>query len=68
MSQVHAFQGVACLYSPKQELQDYLRRRIAWIATSDKQLMVTGTDVQQSNEKQSRKIQEKLKRVKASFK
>lgn len=67
VSQVHAFQGVACPYSPDRELQDYLRRRISWLAASDRQLMATDAGLQQSSERQSRKIQEKLKRVKASF-
>lgn len=67
VSQVHAFQGVTCPYSPDRELQDYLRRRIAWIAASDRQLMVADAGLQQSSERQNRKIQEKLKRVKASF-
>lgn len=67
VSQVHAFQSVTCPYSPDRELQDYLRRRIAWLAASDRQLMVTDAGLLQSSERQRRKIQEKLKRVKASF-
>lgn len=67
VSQVYAFQGVAWPYSPDRELQDYLRRRISWLAASDRQLMATDADLQQSSERQSRKIQEKLKRVKATF-
>lgn len=69
VSQVHAFQEAVCPYSPDRELQDYLQRRIARLATSDIHLLAADSDAnfQQSSEKQTRRIQEKLRRVKASF-
>lgn len=69
VSQVHAFQEAVCPYSPDRDLQDYLQRRIARLATSDIHLLAADSDAsfQQSSEKQSRRIQEKLRRVKASF-
>nr|XP_019944109.1 PREDICTED: protein very KIND [Paralichthys olivaceus] len=69
VSQVHAFQEAMYSYSPDQELQAYLRRRIAWFATSDIRLLATDkdTNLQQSSERQTRRIQDTLKRVKATF-
>nr|XP_046258374.1 kinase non-catalytic C-lobe domain-containing protein 1 [Scatophagus argus] len=69
VSQVHAFQEAVCPYSPDRELQAYLRRRIARLATSDIHLLVADSDAnfQQSSERQTRRIQETLRRVKATF-
>ncbi|XP_036980420.1 kinase non-catalytic C-lobe domain-containing protein 1 isoform X1 [Acanthopagrus latus] len=70
VSQVHAFQEAVCPYSPDRELQAYLRRRIARLATSDIHLLASDSDAnfQQSSERQTRRIQDKLRRVKATFK
>ncbi|KAE8280313.1 hypothetical protein D5F01_LYC20872 [Larimichthys crocea] len=69
VSQVHAFQEAVFPYSPDRELQAYLRRRIARLATSDIHLLAAGNDAnfQQSSERQTRRIQDTLKRVKATF-
>ncbi|XP_040905822.1 kinase non-catalytic C-lobe domain-containing protein 1 [Toxotes jaculatrix] len=69
VSQVHAFQEAAYTYSPDRELQAYLRRRIARLATSDIHLLAAGNDAnfQQSSERQTRRIQDTLRRVKATF-
>ncbi|XP_070772308.1 kinase non-catalytic C-lobe domain-containing protein 1 isoform X2 [Enoplosus armatus] len=69
VSQVHAFQEAACPYSPDRELQAYLRRRIARLATSDIHLLAADNDAnfQQSSERQARRIQDTLRRVKATF-
>uniref|UniRef100_A0A3Q3W8B9 Uncharacterized protein n=1 Tax=Mola mola TaxID=94237 RepID=A0A3Q3W8B9_MOLML len=69
VSQVHAFQEASFPYSPDQELQAYLRGRIARLAASDVHLLATNSDstFQPSSERQTRRIQEKLRRVKATF-
>ncbi|KAM3606530.1 uncharacterized protein V6R79_018130 [Siganus canaliculatus] len=69
VSQVHAFQEAACPYSPDRELQAYLRRRIALLATSDVHLLASDSEAnfQQSSERQTRRIQNTLRRVKATF-
>ncbi|XP_029305616.1 kinase non-catalytic C-lobe domain-containing protein 1 [Cottoperca gobio] len=69
VSQVHAFQEAVYPYSPDRDLQAYLRRRIAWLATSDTHLLAGDNDAnfQQSSERQTRKIQDTLRRVKATF-
>ncbi|TNM99643.1 hypothetical protein fugu_012676 [Takifugu bimaculatus] len=68
-SQVQAFQEAAFPYSPDRRLQAYLRRRIAQLAASAVHLLAPDGDsgLQQSSESQTRKIQEKLRRMKASF-
>ncbi|XP_056903604.1 kinase non-catalytic C-lobe domain-containing protein 1 isoform X2 [Takifugu flavidus] len=68
-SQVQAFQEAAFPYSPDRRLQAYLRRRIAQLAASTVHLLAPDGDSgpQQSSESQTRKIQEKLRRMKASF-
>ncbi|XP_039995822.1 kinase non-catalytic C-lobe domain-containing protein 1 isoform X2 [Xiphias gladius] len=69
VSQVHAFQEAVYSYSPDRELQAYLRRRIARLATSDIHLLASNSDAnfQQSSERQARRIQDTLRRVKANF-
>ncbi|XP_035848209.1 kinase non-catalytic C-lobe domain-containing protein 1 isoform X2 [Sander lucioperca] len=69
VSQVHAFQEAVYPYSPDRELQAYLRRRIARLATSDIHLLAADNDAnfQQSSERQTRRIQDTLKRVRATF-
>ncbi|XP_072247535.1 kinase non-catalytic C-lobe domain-containing protein 1 isoform X2 [Leuresthes tenuis] len=69
VSQVHAFQEAVYSYSPDLDLQAYLRRRIAWLATSDIHLLAADNDAnfQPSSERQTRRIQDTLRRVKATF-
>ncbi|XP_035029032.2 kinase non-catalytic C-lobe domain-containing protein 1 [Hippoglossus stenolepis] len=69
VSQVHAFQEAVYSYSPDPELQAYLQRCIARLATSDIRLLAADNDpnIQQSSERQTRRIQDTLKRVKATF-
>ncbi|XP_071337393.1 kinase non-catalytic C-lobe domain-containing protein 1 [Trachinotus anak] len=69
VSQVHAFQEAAYSYSPDRDLQAYLRRRIARLAASDIHLLASDNDAnfQQSSERQTRRIQDTLRRVKATF-
>ncbi|KAK5853573.1 hypothetical protein PBY51_014715 [Eleginops maclovinus] len=69
VSQVHAFQDAVYPYSPDRDLQAYLRRRIARLATSDIHLLAADNDAnfRQSSERQTRRIQNTLRRVKATF-
>lgn len=69
VSQVHAFQEVVYPYSPDQDLQAYLRRRIARFAMTDIHLLAADSDAnfQQSSERQTRRIHDTLRRVKATF-
>uniref|UniRef100_A0A096MBV4 Kinase non-catalytic C-lobe domain containing 1 n=1 Tax=Poecilia formosa TaxID=48698 RepID=A0A096MBV4_POEFO len=69
VSQVHAFQEVVYPYSPDQDLQAYLRRRIARFAMTDIHLLAADSDAnfQRSSERQTRRIHDTLRRVKATF-
>uniref|UniRef100_A0A3Q4I2L4 Uncharacterized protein n=2 Tax=Neolamprologus brichardi TaxID=32507 RepID=A0A3Q4I2L4_NEOBR len=69
VSQVHAFQEAVYPYSPDRDLQGYLRRRIARFTTSDIHLLAANShaNFQQSSERQTRRIQDTLRRVKATF-
>ncbi|XP_054655408.1 kinase non-catalytic C-lobe domain-containing protein 1 [Dunckerocampus dactyliophorus] len=69
VSQIHAFQEVPFTYSPDQDLQAYLRCRITRLGTSDIHLLAADSDsnFEQSTERQTRKVQDTLKRVKASL-
>uniref|UniRef100_A0A673C553 Uncharacterized protein n=2 Tax=Sphaeramia orbicularis TaxID=375764 RepID=A0A673C553_9TELE len=69
VSQVHAFQEAVYPYSPDRELQAYLRLRIARLGTSDIHLLAAGNgaNFQQSTERQTRRIQDTLRKVKATF-
>uniref|UniRef100_A0A3B5A3U3 Uncharacterized protein n=1 Tax=Stegastes partitus TaxID=144197 RepID=A0A3B5A3U3_9TELE len=69
VSQVHAFQEAVYPYTPDRELQAYLRRRIARFAAADIHRLAGDNDAnfQQSSERQTRRIQDTLRRVKATF-
>ena len=69
MSQVHAFQEAVYPYSPDLDLQAYLRHRMAHLSTSDLHLLAADNDAnfRQSSERQARRIQNTLMRVKATF-
>ncbi|KAM4607912.1 kinase non-catalytic C-lobe domain-containing protein 1 [Polymixia lowei] len=69
VSQVHAFQEAAYPYSPDRELQTYLRLRVAHLSTSDVHLLAADNDAnfQPSTERHTRRIQDTLRRVKATF-
>uniref|UniRef100_A0A668AAI9 Uncharacterized protein n=2 Tax=Myripristis murdjan TaxID=586833 RepID=A0A668AAI9_9TELE len=69
VSQVHAFQEAVYPYRPDRELQMYLRVRIAQLSTADIHLLAAGNDAnfQPSTERHTRRIQDTLRRVKASF-
>lgn len=69
VSQVHAFQEAVYPYSPDRELQAYIRRRVARLSTSDIHLLAASNDAnfQQSTERQTRRIQDTLRKVKATF-
>uniref|UniRef100_A0A3P8S5C0 Uncharacterized protein n=1 Tax=Amphiprion percula TaxID=161767 RepID=A0A3P8S5C0_AMPPE len=69
VSQVHAFQEAVYPYTPDRELQAYLRLRITRFTTADIHRLAGNNDAnfQQSSERQTRRIQDKLRRVKATF-
>uniref|UniRef100_A0AAQ6A500 Uncharacterized protein n=1 Tax=Amphiprion ocellaris TaxID=80972 RepID=A0AAQ6A500_AMPOC len=69
VSQVHAFQEAVYPYTPDRELQAYLRLRITRFTTADIHRLAGNNDAnfQQSSEHQTRRIQDKLRRVKATF-
>ncbi|XP_034538263.1 kinase non-catalytic C-lobe domain-containing protein 1 isoform X2 [Notolabrus celidotus] len=69
VSQVHAFQEAVCSYTQGRELQAYLRSRITRLAASDIHLLAADNDAnfQQTSERQTRRIQDTLRKVKATF-
>uniref|UniRef100_A0A8C7XLQ3 Uncharacterized protein n=1 Tax=Oryzias sinensis TaxID=183150 RepID=A0A8C7XLQ3_9TELE len=69
VSQVHAFQETLYPYKPDRDLQAYLHSRITRLANSDIHLLAADNDAnfQQSSERQTRRIHNTLKRVKATF-
>uniref|UniRef100_A0A3Q2YQM2 Uncharacterized protein n=1 Tax=Hippocampus comes TaxID=109280 RepID=A0A3Q2YQM2_HIPCM len=69
VSQVHAFQEVIFTYGPDRDLQTYLRHRITKLGNSDILLQPAADDAdsQQSTERQTRRVQATLKKVKASL-
>lgn len=69
VSQVHAFQEVIFTYGPDRDLQTYLRHRITKLGNSDILLQTAADDAdsQQSTERQTRRVQATLKKVKASL-
>ncbi|KAM9364921.1 kinase non-catalytic C-lobe domain-containing protein 1 [Pholidichthys leucotaenia] len=69
VSQVHAFQEAVYPYSPDEDLQAYLHHRIARLATSDIHLLATDSSAnfQESSERQTRRIHDTLRRVKAAL-
>ncbi|XP_061913856.1 kinase non-catalytic C-lobe domain-containing protein 1 [Entelurus aequoreus] len=69
VSQIHAFQEVLYTYNPDQDLQAYLCCRITRLGTSDVHLLACANDanLEQSTERQTKKVQNTLRRVKASL-
>ncbi|XP_062852260.1 kinase non-catalytic C-lobe domain-containing protein 1 isoform X2 [Trichomycterus rosablanca] len=70
VSQVHAFQEHVFLYPPDLELQSYLQARITHLSACDVSLLAADNDTnfnQPTTERQTRRIQDTLRRVKASF-
>lgn len=69
VSQVQAFQEAAYSCTPDRELQAYLRSRISRFAASDIHLLAAdnGANFQQTSERQTRRIQDTLRKVKATF-
>uniref|UniRef100_A0A8C9SMJ4 Kinase non-catalytic C-lobe domain containing 1 n=1 Tax=Scleropages formosus TaxID=113540 RepID=A0A8C9SMJ4_SCLFO len=70
VSQVHAFQENRFMYAPDQELQGYLRHRISRLSDCDIALLAAENDAnfqQILNDRHSRKIQDTLRRMKATF-
>lgn len=70
VSQVHAFQEHTYTYTPDLELQTYLRARISHLGACDVSLLAADNDAnfnQPTAERHTRRIQDTLRRVKASF-
>ncbi|XP_008047773.1 protein very KIND isoform X2 [Carlito syrichta] len=70
VSQVHAFQENPYTFSPDPKLQSYLKQRIARFSGVDISTLAADNRAnlhQVSSEKHSRKIQDKLRRMKATF-
>ncbi|XP_054359983.1 kinase non-catalytic C-lobe domain-containing protein 1 isoform X2 [Pongo pygmaeus] len=70
VSQVHAFQENPYTFSPDPKLQSYLKQRIAQFSGADISTLAADSRAnfhQVSGDKHSRKIQDKLRRMKATF-
>lgn len=70
VSQVHAFQEHGYTYPPDLELQSYLQARISRLGACDVSLLAADNDAnfnQPAAERHTRRIQDTLRRVKASF-
>ncbi|TSK22635.1 Protein very KIND [Bagarius yarrelli] len=70
VSQVHAFQEHMYTYTPDLELQSYLQARISRLGLCDVSLLASDNDAnfnQPSADRHTRRIQNTLRRVKASF-
>uniref|UniRef100_A0A2K6GFK0 Kinase non-catalytic C-lobe domain-containing protein 1 n=1 Tax=Propithecus coquereli TaxID=379532 RepID=A0A2K6GFK0_PROCO len=70
VSQVHAFQENPYTFSPDPKLQSYLKQRIARFSGADISTLAADSRANfhpVSSEKHSRKIQDKLRRMKATF-
>ncbi|XP_049337115.1 kinase non-catalytic C-lobe domain-containing protein 1 isoform X2 [Astyanax mexicanus] len=70
VSQVHAFQERVYSYTPDPELQVYLQARITHLGACDVALLAADNDAnfnQPAAERHTRRIQDTLRRVKASF-
>ncbi|KAK2852488.1 hypothetical protein Q7C36_007689 [Tachysurus vachellii] len=70
VSQVHAFQEHMYTYTPDLELQSYLQARISRLGACDVSLLAADNDAnfnQPAAERHTRRIQDTLRRVKASF-
>lgn len=69
-SQVHAFQENPYTFSPDPKLQAHLKQRIARFSGADVSILAADNRAnfhQIPGEKHSRKIQDKLRRMKATF-
>ncbi|XP_065750811.1 kinase non-catalytic C-lobe domain-containing protein 1 [Phocoena phocoena] len=69
-SQVHAFQENPYTFAPDPKLQSHLRQRIARFSGADISILAEDSrpgDHQVASEKHSKKIQDKLRRMKATF-
>ena len=70
VSQVHAFQENPYTFAPDPKLQSCLKQRIALFSGADVSLLATDSRAschQVASEKHSRKIQDKLRRMKATL-
>ncbi|XP_063290128.1 kinase non-catalytic C-lobe domain-containing protein 1 [Pelobates fuscus] len=70
VSQVHAFQEIPYSFVPDPELQFYLRQRIAHFSDADISALAASNNTNfhhMPSEKHSRKIQDTLRRMKATF-
>ncbi|XP_049592678.1 kinase non-catalytic C-lobe domain-containing protein 1 [Syngnathus scovelli] len=69
VSQVHAFQELVFTYSPDRDMQAYLCRRITELGNRDIDLRqpAAAADAWRSAERQTRRVQEMLTKVKASL-
>ncbi|EFB25102.1 hypothetical protein PANDA_021203, partial [Ailuropoda melanoleuca] len=70
VSQVHAFQENPYTFAPDPKLQSYLKQRIARFSGADISVLAADNRAsfhQITSEKHSRKIQDKLRRMKATF-
>ncbi|XP_006880179.1 PREDICTED: protein very KIND [Elephantulus edwardii] len=70
VSQVHAFQENPYTFAPDPKLQSFLRQRIACFSGADISILAADSRAnvhQLTSEKHSRKIQDKLRRMKATF-
>lgn len=70
VSQVHAFQENPYTLAPDPKLQSYLKERIARFSGVDISILAAdnrATSHQIASDKHSRKIQDKLRRMKATF-
>ncbi|XP_053306582.1 kinase non-catalytic C-lobe domain-containing protein 1 [Spea bombifrons] len=70
VSQVHAFQEIPYSFGPDPELQFYLRQRIAHFSDADISALAAANNTNfhhMPSEKHSRKIQDTLRRMKATF-
>lgn len=70
VSQVRAFQENPYTFAPDPKLQSYLKQRIARFSGADISILAADNRAsfhQITSEKHSRKIQDKLRRMKATF-
>ncbi|XP_041424590.1 kinase non-catalytic C-lobe domain-containing protein 1 isoform X2 [Xenopus laevis] len=70
VSQVHAFQEIPYSFTPDPELQFYLRQRIAHFSDTDISILAADNNANfhhVPSDKHSRKIQDTLRRMKATF-
>lgn len=70
VSQVHAFQENPYTFAPDPKLQSHLKQRIARFSGADISILAADNRAnfhQITSEKHSRKIQDKLRRMKATF-